>query len=178
MDVTYKNWSSDDDRQLALLVESGANWHDIGGAIGRTWRACVSRARLIGLDARGSYGKPMPWSDADIVKLHTLWLDGNSDTAIGKAMGRDAKSVNCKRRHLGMTRTPKQGLATARGIISDARAGFPVASPVDRKRGEALLTLAFGGHKGFDASAINAFRPAHLPDMHQPRGSSTAWCAE
>jgi len=168
----FKNWCSDDDKQLALLIEAGKGWHEIGGALGRTWRACVSRARLIGVQTAGNYGKPKPWQDFEIVTLHTMWLDGAGDTAIGKALGRDAKSVSAKRRHLNMTRTPAQGLVAARGVLAES--DWPRACERERKRGEALLDRALGGRPRVDARPCNSMPMPHVA-THVMGQSSAAW---
>ena len=65
----------------------------------------------------GGYNQNSPWSDADLVTLRRLWLEGHSSRAIGDVLGRTRNAVlGCVHRHKMNDRvraTPKKPLNMA-----------------------------------------------------------------
>lgn len=130
-------WTAERDAELRRLWEDeGLTSEAVAARMGFKHRSTVnSRLRVLGLRARRA-ARPAEvtstdWSEADLERLRTLWADGLTATAIGKAMGRSKSAILGKAHRLMLP--PRRDGINPETAHRRRPSGAPKAKPAPRR---------------------------------------------
>lgn len=155
-----RDWTDGDNATVHRMFRAGCEDAAIAERLGRTVKAVEGQRTTLGLyrqRARETETRAVmrarKWSPEETDNLIQAINMGWNDERIAAMLGRSAHSVKGKRESVS---SAPRSAALASSV--EVTSGWPRASLVERKRGEALLDRALGGKPRTNDAPINAVR--------------------